>query len=91
MVENSSVLQTHIRFFYSQKASLEALKQQKNLGQETVNNYQTQITVLNDLIWKYTNDTDPIRIDGLPHLDMSLININTDLANLEVIKQNKNL
>ena len=27
MVENSSVLQTHIRFFYSQKASLEALKQ----------------------------------------------------------------
>ena len=70
---------------------LEALKQQKNLGQDTVDNYQTQITVLNDLIWKYTNDTDPIRIDGLPHLDMSLVNINTDLANLEVIKQNKNL
>ena len=70
---------------------LESLKQQNNLGNTTLNEYQFKINMLNDMIWRYTNSTDPIRIDGLPHLDTSLVNINTDLANLEVIRQNKNL
>jgi hypothetical protein len=56
-----------------------------------VHEFQFKINMLNDMIWRYTNSTDPIRIDGLPHLDTSLVNINTDLANLEVIRQNKNL
>ena len=51
---------------------LESLKQQNNLGNTTLNEYQFKINMLNDMIWRYTNSTDPIRIDGLPHLDTSL-------------------